>query len=886
MLNTLKKIFLLLIILHSFIANLYSQFTYIKQRRYFPALNDYQTSPFNGEYLLNYLVAKWQTNKIFYLLDKNNKYDTTYIDDLLPKFKLQIDALTYNNNLTPNITDSEDLKKSWFKNIYEKIEAVQKKEPKDIYKKDIKNISDLIASLPISKGSIWLSLEYEKQLIGIDRYQDLADSVCSKMEAESINIFDLYERGKAFSYIGDFAKSYEVNDDAIRLYYRARECIYNSDKDEKIKYFEQAEICKKTADIFAQRNLAQSLEKESNYYKSAIDYYNESENVNGSSLSSAAYLSILANLESDYDYFTTDSLSHEKRISILKNLEPFFFGNERITGHVAELDYLGYYSIATILRAENKNKAAIYFYIKALFSAIATKNEGYISASLDNISYTYALLANTKLSIGYSNLSIAFAGKLENKFQLYSSLIEKGINLYVLGDYASALTVVNNVQFDNKLTTDLLPFDYNDLLEKCYTIKFKLLDSLKLTNDSARIYERSSQQFQNNNLESFAYLINVESDVIANWLKNIKDREINITKELESIRRNNDSLLHRSDIQSLKRSRDSTSQEETIALLNDLLAKQIDKKRIADSTQHKIDLKKAEADKKNKIKQEEDKRKNERDQAEVTINWIIALSTLAIISILLLYQKRLHNTRIKRIEAERENALNGLKILSHQGKNHEFSSLAKEIAAIAILEKNELEKKSNYRTADINQAFNAVINAANVVSEYSRKYHESTGNIITTVNREIEMSRAYLNVFNMEQELQDVIAINNNITDDFILFKLPILSHFLHNFIMNSIKHGLKGGNIINLNIDINAYQTSIGYIIEIEDNGCGINYTMPINSKLETSTGLGWAKIYVEKYNNSNYEYRINLPSSSIFDKSERRLGNGTKVIIEFIRK
>ena len=135
-----------------------------------------------------------------------------------------------------------------------------------------------------------------------------------------------------------------------------------------------------------------------------------------------------------------------------------------------------------------------------------------------------------------------------------------------------------------------------------------------------------------------------------------------------------------------------------------------------------------------------------------------------------------------------------------------------------------------------------------------------------------------------------MVTINNNLHDDFVLNRLPVPSHFLNNFIMNSIRHGLKGENTLSMEIDINSYQTKNGYIIEIIDTGCGINFTRSNNTENEfVSSGFGWARELIDIYNRSNsIRYLILFSNFSVTDNSDTwgKEEKGTKVTIEFIKK
>ncbi len=130
------------------------------------------------------------------------------------------------------------------------------------------------------------------------------------------------------------------------------------------------------------------------------------------------------------------------------------------------------------------------------------------------------------------------------------------------------------------------------------------------------------------------------------------------------------------------------------------------------------------------------------------------------------------------------------------------------------------------------------------------------------------------------------VNIVNNIDDDYVLNKLPVPTGLLNNFIKNSLEHGTADQKQSRITITISCVKSRLGYLIIVEDNGCGIKYSKSIQGT-KNGKGIELAKETIEIFNKINKEYRIKFsPHKNIFDNQNTAKGCGTTVFLEFSKK
>ncbi len=242
---------------------------------------------------------------------------------------------------------------------------------------------------------------------------------------------------------------------------------------------------------------------------------------------------------------------------------------------------------------------------------------------------------------------------------------------------------------------------------------------------------------------------------------------------------------------------------------------------------------------------------------------------------------------------DQENKIRILEVLNQHATNHEIKTLVKNIADYVEIKMNRFIRKDLPPNDTFKLNIEHIIHFSGVVSNYITKYYAYSKEIVTTVSREIDLSKEYAQAFQIVH-LGEGYKINiiNEIQNDYVLNDMHVPTHLLNNFIMNSLKHGLIGDEEeiqYVLDIKISALKTERGYAISIDDNGCGIEYTKSKkqNTRMESS-GNDLAQNLIKVFNNfEGEEYLIVFSENQVFDKKhDLNDGKGTKVILQFIRK
>ncbi len=240
-----------------------------------------------------------------------------------------------------------------------------------------------------------------------------------------------------------------------------------------------------------------------------------------------------------------------------------------------------------------------------------------------------------------------------------------------------------------------------------------------------------------------------------------------------------------------------------------------------------------------------------------------------------------------------EKRIKTLEILNQHATNHEIKTLVKNISVYVKIKMNRFIRRDSPTNDPFRLNVEHVVHFSEVVSNYITKYYLYSKEIVTTVYNEIELSKEYAQAFQIIH-LGEGYTINviNNISDNYVLKEMHVPTHLLNNFIMNSMKHGLKSdGREIQyvLDIAISSKKTEKGYLLEIDDNGCGINHTRDMDGTAKKdSSGNTLAKDLIQVFNNFNEEkYSIVFSDDMVYDKQDIiPSGKGTRVILEFIEK
>lgn len=489
------------------------------------------TSPDLYHEYINYFVnevAETQHLVVSYY-GKNQKI---HIDNLLPILKKEINSFITNQNRQP-IEDSIYLKQDDVKLVYDKINFNSKKKPEDRYLNDLNEIGDRLSLLMASKEKVGLNLKWAYLWISNKTYYEDVERYLKSSKLEADLISNLYERGKSYELIGDFALSHKSFDDAIKMYYLARECIDNCIKDEKAKNYEQGLLCEKLAEAISSDGIKEGLFKASEYYLRAYDYFSKAGDNTKATLS---YFSSISNNEFLWaEYLISDSYTGviEQHESDLKNLKNWYYSFKSNKVSDAQISSLGLSNIALSLQGAGKYKEALIYYLKSLTYAINYHKENHVENILNSISYTYSLLKNEKLATGYADLSFYLVNNSNDQFSYYINYLLKANNFNFLKKYDSALNYINKIQYDTNLLNIFYPSYYEGLLANAFGMKNKIFNSINPKSDSAIIYGASFVAYQKQQLEYFQSLLQTESSAINSWLERSKNKIIENEKVLK-----------------------------------------------------------------------------------------------------------------------------------------------------------------------------------------------------------------------------------------------------------------------------------------------------------------------------------------------------------------
>lgn len=420
----------------------------------------------------------------------------------------------------------------------------------------LNEVFNLIYNYKDSKEKIWLLLQYYNSFFFLYSKDSISASAavthlrksCLAAQKTADKIIDLFERGLAYSYIGMFASKHLFKDIAISSFYSAKEFIYNSEKEYKLKKFQEGVINEEIAMIFNYANscVEQSLIKKNNYYGVAAECFKEAGDTNRYYEDFLYLINGSLYLVNQPEYYNSDTLIDYIPESLilgqLVKLHNNFVARNK-DANIVEAYIIS--SIGTFLRIHNKIKEARNYLVSALFEALKIKNVDLIYYCLDEIALTYTLSGQKKLALSYSDLAIELSEILHDKIKIFEYTLSKAACFYNLKDYKSALIYTNKVEEHS--TTDFMiyrlePFDdvvsivyeSEPLIEIntfVYYLKYHIFLESKADRDSIEFFKYQYDEFVKRQIREFAQLVQVESFSIVEWLDRIKEKETDSQRE-------------------------------------------------------------------------------------------------------------------------------------------------------------------------------------------------------------------------------------------------------------------------------------------------------------------------------------------------------------------
>lgn len=730
----------------------------------------------------------FQASKEFSIEVEGSKTETYKNESIFYLIQFYVNQSIYEKESVNVIVDTVP---KLFLKIHRDISALQTIPKNQLSTERLKNVSKEIEEFPISKEKFFLKIRYlflaSPQTMSERRLYDIVSGVIN--ETRLIN--DKFEEGEACLYIGDYVFEARLRESAALAYFNAQLNFYASKKDSLTKYHYQGVTCEKLANIFSETNIITLLQKQSNYYYAAYEFFTRANEKYRANEAYQKYLNNYAYLVGRGSFEMTERKSIEA--SVMHDLVTRFGNKLKYSvGDTLSNQFLWFNIAGNILKARKKFNVANQMFLYAAVCCIMKNDFKQLSGCLLNIALTYSLLNNSELALSYSNLA-----------------------------RKASIKVVDNVFSKNVMWNKADVF---------FTLK-KLDSALILTEELIRLYIRDS---------SLNRLSDLEQGILAFELK------YKIFKQLG----NADSVSFF----------EGKVNELRLNLLAHHVAPLLDYER--ELTAECLNLLKTWEVSTEKYEKQEIEKLND------TLRLYILLLAIASLIIFYFIMKFFKREKLKKEELSWQ-------LTFRDVVNHDFKRLISKIPKkFAKIEQTEKLGKEVCRAIEYTQDS---VEYVRVVSKVS------LGDMLT-IQEQIELSRRYANAIkNLSLPENYVINIRNDINSPEVNnVKVPLL--LVNNFIKNSVEHGTDARGQMELDIRISCKESLNGFSLTIEDDGCGINDAKARGGT--TGKGLKLAKQTIDFYNRQNEPYKILFSEEEIIDKKEKKIGKGTIVKIDFIKK
>jgi hypothetical protein len=808
----------------------------------------------------------------FTISTSNGAKTSVYIDSLLPYLKTGIDFFIQNKN-NEGMIGQHELDYSPYKEIYKAIKDLAKLSFQQRCKNQLMPIISSINKLPDYRQKVELLLQYSLLTSSINSINDSLSKAFESAKRCAERIVNLYDRGLAYLYIGEFASEFVYCDLAIQMYYLARESIEDSNVDSKEKSYQQAIISGQLANIFYRPGQRESTQKEAYYLLDGIKYFSLSERKDYTLETVFALLSTAA-YERAY-YFANDTTAEEiAKTSKLIYLFKYFYFATLINRNIDDTllynqsMYFALYSIGRFV--ENKTmEASLPYYLQALSYCATGNNAPQLLQSIQNVSSTYASLGREKLAIAYADLKIYTSNQLNDQYNSISALINKGDIYFKLKRYDSALLYANKVLLDTTLKYKIRSNFYTSLIANASKVKYKALDSLNNLRESTWEYEKNDLLHKKNDLEYFLKLLDTESEAITNWLERSTKKQISVKDELLATKQNNINILYSKNVllDSISNLESATAshaiKEKNIS---DMLMKTKDSLRSVERINEANKLNKAldvEAQKKQKII----------ISAVGLILFIICIGAIYNAKI----QRKQRETEKFAHQKDLEKKLSEQMLLNETALGHDLITHMDHLVLFSNQLQTSLPDKVEYE---------AKVKAYHIyvadVNKYFKGNLKLNGNLQNTLAIEMLLAKQHCAIW--EKMKGTINKVNITTSDSFASFKdIEIPKHNLVNFIANSFRHGGIGKEKIN--IEVNAYQENEDIILTIDDDGIGFK-NLNLEQK-QPNRGINLVMRQIENYNSiESNKYRIVFSPANIQNKIVSGVVRGVRVIYKLVKK
>lgn len=836
-------------------------------------------------------LISWFSKQKFDTLVLVNK-GKYHIDFLLPVFK-ELISQYISSNKTRNSPQSDDLKNPKFLSLYN--ELLRYTNADSVAFSKVKYyLGREINRMPNNRGKAYLSIFYADTYIKTHKkYDNYSFSYASSVGDIAEKCSDKYQKVQIYELLGDFYRYHGEYEKAIDAYYDGLIVSWKIDELLTIRLLDNIHV------LYLSQNVSISTLRA----RQILDIlYSASLNYSDTLIAWENRLKLISIDNFQLNTFQKSRLSkaeyeeyqHEDLLELKYWYETFYlYGSPKSV----VMDYVAFYTLGSIFLEEGKYNISRYYFIRSLFNALMmpANHIGKIHRSLFGISNTYALEGDIKRAIEYINLSVSFAMERDD-FAYYASLLEKAqiyrnVNSIDSRFLDSALYYANYVERD-VIGKTISPINDARLMEYwagikrgVYLTKYNQAtsnghlssNSLK---DSIFKYTDLEQNLIISKLDFVANMLSVESGKLITFTKNYSDQLINTEREKVLLLEKNVRLEanERARVTKEMRTQDSLNTlklkaiefEKSLLKKEDSLSKEKSKRIIAEN--------------KSIVAQKEAVTK----QKQTFLVALISVVIISAVTISLNKKRSAEESKSAKLKiANAELTLTNAQMRQNviKSRSHEIKALVSSINHRTNVLASLLNDKSRANDSEINNSAISLLRLTQKSDRYVQTYYNSLINTNSNLKEEFDLSFAFKNVYEEEYEISDQkITLVNEVREEPLLTKIVIPPHFITNFVMNSIRHGMDGVDTIKITWLSELIQG--GYRLIIDDTGCGINKSKEKSKNWQTrSSGLKNAVEAANLYNQCNYEYKMVFDESHIIDKHSEMGLPGTRIIIDFIK-
>lgn len=860
------------------------------------------------EEIIKYFIDYASTSKYFTFTYGGTQLGKhMHIDSLLPIYMTLIDSIAIKNK--EEFEGYGDyIETGIIKKVHDKIALEYAKPIKDRQKEILSEILDSINQMPASKEKVDLVLQYAiLELNSESYYENLSNAYYHSEDIVSL-IASPYQQAKAYSYIGDFAKDYKDEWTAAQMYFKALFYLEYSTISEQLKDTKRGLIYQKVSDLFYFQNDINSLQKNLQYLYDADNYFRKAKSWDNVNTNWAYIFSNEAYLSSFYNRGDTSFYFNSLDSSTLSQLYSWFSYYREFT-YSAEINYLGFYGVATILKQQGKLKEALYFYQRALTHALFTHKIRTIGQAIWSITNISQLLGDREKVKDYEKLRFYLAKKCESYWEYDKATLTVADNFFAVKQYDSALIYINKFQFDTLAKSYYYPPDYAELYSWAINTKLTILESLK--SDSVKHYSNEMYSQKEEIQNRYSSLLEAESygarslselqkklqgDTLNFKIDALEREKTNLYKEMNNladevfITKSTVNKLNseaRSLIRNNKKLKDSVisrnltlagivSKNVSLALDNERLLK--DRHGLAQNiTDQKTEI--------DKQKVEIAILLSQKKQIKGWTIGIVVLLAVGFYALLFLVRdlkkKRQETKGLKTIiEANEDAHISDLqyqneKILKEYTLKHEIVGILQNLGASFESFGRDIRDDDLV----LKNGFSILKGKLTKLSSFANTYYMSLQNEeYNSIDAEVRLASEYVDFVKIKTNGADIFFVDNRRHKN-IGYALP--HHSVNSLVKNSIEKGKKPNEPIQITID-DRFEGNT-YILEVFDDGVGVGENFDSENIYISGTGIKNLRKQVEFFNTQkNNNCTIELDRGFIRDKKKIDGKHGTVVTLK----